>query len=152
MPGLADSVRVNRARLSRRPRHRRAAARRRRLEPVTYLLAGPYGGLPITRWDSYALLQFGVGRLHLAVTGDTPEDRAVRLVPPGNAGTEATGEVVLRVADCASVVSQLEQRGVQFLGPPAKPAWGGEVRAFLHDPDGHLIEISSISEQGRLPG
>ncbi len=103
------------------------------------------GGLPLMRWDSYALLQLGAGRLHLAVTGDPPEDRAVRLVAPGRAETEATGEVVLRVADCASIVSQLEQRGVQFLGPLARPAWGGEVRAFLHDPDGHLVEISSIT-------
>jgi len=99
----------------------------------------------LMRWDSYALLQLGAGRLHLAVTGDPPEDRAVRLVAPGRAETEATGEVVLRVADCASIVSQLEQRGVQFLGPLARPAWGGEVRAFLHDPDGHLVEISSIT-------
>ena len=103
------------------------------------------GGSPLMRWDTYALLQLGAGRLHLAVTGDAPTDRAVRLVPPRLAETEATGEVVLRVADCVSVVSRLEQRGVQFLAPPATPAWGGEVRAFLRDPDGHLVEISSIS-------
>ena len=103
------------------------------------------GGVPLTRWDSYALLQLGAGRLHLAVTGDPPEDRAVRFVTPLKADIEATGEVVLRVVDCALVVRRLEQRGVQFLGPPTTPAWGGEVRAFLHDPDGHLVEISSIT-------
>lgn len=101
------------------------------------------GGVALMRWDSYALLQLGAGRLHLAVTGDPPQDRAVRLVPPSKREHEATGEVVLRVADCVDVVRRLEQRGVQFLGPPAAPAWGGEVRAFLHDPDGHLVEISS---------
>lgn len=103
------------------------------------------GGAVLMRWDNYAVLQLGRGRLHLAVTGEPPEDRAVRLVPPRGSGDEATGEVVLRVSDCGAVVSQLEQRGVQFLGPPATPTWGGEVRAFLRDPDGHLIEISSIS-------
>ena len=101
------------------------------------------GGLLLTRWDSYAHLHLGAGRLHLAVTGDPPADRNVRLVSPERTATEATGEVVLRVADCACVVRQLRQRGVHFLGPPARPAWGGELRAFLHDPDGHLVEISS---------
>jgi hypothetical protein len=32
--------------------------------------------------------------------------------------------------------------GVELLGEPAEPAWGGEVRAFLRDLDGHLIEIN----------
>lgn len=108
------------------------------------------GGAPLLRWDGYALLRLGAGRLHLAVTGDPPEDRAVRLVPPRGRG-EATGEVVLRVADCAAVVDRLEQRGVRFLGPPATPAWGGEVRAFLHDPDGHLVEISSTTPDEGAP-
>jgi catechol 2,3-dioxygenase-like lactoylglutathione lyase family enzyme len=102
------------------------------------------GGAPVMTWDSCALLQLGAGRLHLAVTGEPPEDRAVRLVPPLGPAAEVTGEVVLRVDDCAGVVRELEQRGVRFLGPPATPAWGGEVRAFLQDPDGHLVEISSV--------
>ena len=95
------------------------------------------------RWDSYALLRIGEGRLHLAVSGEPPPDRAVRLVPPTIGTQESTGEVVIRVADCRAVVYVLQQRGVTFLGPPATPAWGDEVRAFLLDPDGHLVEISS---------
>lgn len=96
-------------------------------------------------WDTYALLRLGAGRLHLAVTGDPPPDRGVRLVPPLASDRTATAEVVLRVADCAAVVAVLKGRGVSFLGPPATPAWGGEVRAFARDPDGHLVEVSSVS-------
>lgn len=103
------------------------------------------GAQVITEWASYALLRVGAGRLHLAVTGDPPPDRVVRLVPPADRDDEATGEVVIRVADCRAVVGALEKRGVRFLGPPATPAWGGEVRAFARDPDGHLVEISSSS-------
>ena len=103
------------------------------------------GAVAEVHWDSYALLRVGEGRLHLAVTGDPPPDRAVRLVPPIPDPHEATGEVVIRVADCQAVVEVLQHRGVEFLGPPATPAWGGEVRAFLRDPDGHLIEVSSRS-------
>ena len=65
--------------------------------------------------------------------------------PPRADPHEATGEVVLRVVDCRAVVEVFEQRGVQLLGPLSAPAWGGELRAFLRDPDGHLVEISGPS-------
>lgn len=100
-------------------------------------------GAALTRWDGYALLGLGGGRLHLAVTGDPPPDRAVRLTPPTHPNGDATAEAVIRVADCRATVDALTGRGITFLGPPATPAWGGEVRAFLRDPDGHLIEITS---------
>lgn len=106
---------------------------------------GLLGGELLQVWDTYALLRLGAGRLHLAVTGDPPPDRGVRLVPPLASEGTATGEVVLRVADCAAVVAVLQGRGVEFLGPPATPVWGGEVRAFARDPDGHLVEVSSGS-------
>jgi catechol 2,3-dioxygenase-like lactoylglutathione lyase family enzyme len=101
------------------------------------------GAAVVTRWDTYALLDLGRGRLHLALTGEPPPDRDVRLVPP--AGPDATAAVVLQVADCRATVAELEARGVTFLGPPSEPGWGDEVRAFARDPDGHLVEITSGS-------
>jgi catechol 2,3-dioxygenase-like lactoylglutathione lyase family enzyme len=103
------------------------------------------GARPLVQWDTYALLQLGNGRVHLAVTGDPPVDRAVRLIPPDGPGDTAAAVVVIRVGDCRAVVAALERRGVRFLGPPATPAWGGEVRAFARDPDRYLIEISSVT-------
>lgn len=101
------------------------------------------GGDVRVRWEGYALVRIGAGSVHLAVTGDPPPDRSVRLVPPTDGARQATGEVVLHVADCRAVVATLEERGVRFLGPATEPAWGGEVRAFALDPDGHLVEITS---------
>lgn len=102
------------------------------------------GGLTV-HWQAYARVQVGDGQVHLAVAGDPPPDRAVRLVPPTGGGAQATGEVVIQVDDCRAVFEQLEKRGVEFLGPPAEPAWGGEVRAFTRDPDNHLVEITSTT-------
>jgi catechol 2,3-dioxygenase-like lactoylglutathione lyase family enzyme len=34
----------------------------------------------------------------------------------------------------------LKGRGAVFLTPPVD--WGGEIRCFFRDPDGHLLEIS----------
>lgn len=103
------------------------------------------GGEVQVRWDTYALVRVGAGQLHLAVAGDAPPDRSIRLVPPDRDQAVASGEVVLQVADCRAVVAALLERGVQFLGPPAEPPWGGEVRAFTRDPDGHLVEITSAT-------
>lgn len=107
--------------------------------------SGVLGAEVEVRWDTYALLHLGAGRLHLAVTGDPPPDRPVRLVPPTGTGGTASGEVVLHVADCRAVVATLQECGLELLGPPAEPAWGGEVRAFALDPDGHLVEFTSPS-------
>ena len=42
----------------------------------------------------------------------------------------------------------LRDRGAEFLTPPVD--WGGEIRAFFRDPDGHLIEISQAGSAGVL--
>lgn len=42
--------------------------------------------------------------------------------------------------------ARLAAKGTAFLAPPTVRPWGNEVRAFLRDPDGHLIELSQIDE------
>ena len=106
---------------------------------------GQVGAAVEVEWATYALLRIGAGRLHLAVTGDQPPDRSIRLVPPSGGEQHANGEVVIQVSDCLAVVTALLDRGVTFLGPAAEPPWGGEIRAFARDPDGHLLEITSPS-------
>jgi catechol 2,3-dioxygenase-like lactoylglutathione lyase family enzyme len=48
--------------------------------------------------------------------------------------------MTLRVNDCRAVYDALRSRGAVFLTPPHD--WGSEIRCFLRDPDGHLVEIS----------
>jgi hypothetical protein len=48
--------------------------------------------------------------------------------------------MTLRVADCQAAYETLRSRGAAFLTPPYDR--GSEVRCFLRDPDGHLVEIS----------
>ncbi len=102
---------------------------------------GLLGAQVIERIDGYVLLAIGDGHLHLAEVGPAPPDRDVELVPPLGSETTASAEVVISVANCHDVVRALQVRGVEFLGPPATPPWGGEVRAFARDPDGHLVEF-----------
>ena len=76
------------------------------------------GGDLQVQWDTYARVRVGSGQVHLAVTGDPPPDRAVRLVPPTGAGAEAPGEVVIEVD--AARPSRRSWRSVEWCssGPP----------------------------------
>lgn len=105
------------------------------------------GAARITSGDSYALLSLGRGELHLVTrSAPTPDRPGVTLAPPDPASPEVHGEVVLHVPDCRALHARLVARGATFLAPPTVPPWGHEVRAFLRDPDGHLIELSQTGD------
>ena len=48
--------------------------------------------------------------------------------------------MTVRVADCRAAYEELRSKGAAFLTPPYD--WGSEIRCFLQDPDGHLVELS----------
>lgn len=115
------------------------------LERSLHFYVERLGASALMVWDTYAQLRLGAGRLHLATPSPSSYDKpGISLVPPPNP-SELTGEVVLHVSDCRQVYVDLVARGVVFLEPPSNPAWDGETRCFLQDPDGHLIEISQTS-------
>jgi lactoylglutathione lyase len=45
----------------------------------------------------------------------------------------------IRVADIAAIYDDWRKRGAEFLTEPKDH--GGEIRAYVRDPDGHLIEV-----------
>lgn len=77
----------------------------------------------------------------LLVTGGEPtkDKPTVRFAPPMNPDDVAHA-MTIRVDDCQATYDALLGRGAEFLTPPVD--WGGEVRCFFRDPDGHLLEIS----------
>ncbi|WP_433833263.1 VOC family protein [Actinoplanes sp. CA-015351] len=94
-------------------------------------------------WSTYAKLVNGTGILHLATPGDPPPDRPdVVLRAPDVLSPTVAAAIVVQVEDCRRACAELVVAGVGLLGEPFEPEWGGEVRAFLRDPDGHLIEIN----------
>jgi len=48
----------------------------------------------------------------------------------------------IRVADIQAVYEQWSARGATFLTPPIDR--GREIRCYLRDPDGHLIEVGQL--------
>jgi catechol 2,3-dioxygenase-like lactoylglutathione lyase family enzyme len=71
--------------------------------------------------------------------GPTADKPAVVFQPPADAD-RVSHAMTLRVADCQAAYEALRSKGAAFLTPPHD--WGTEIRCFLRDPDGHLVEIS----------
>jgi catechol 2,3-dioxygenase-like lactoylglutathione lyase family enzyme len=71
--------------------------------------------------------------------GPTADKPAVVFAPPRDLD-RVSHAMTLRVSDCRAVYDALRSRGAVFLTPPHD--WGSEIRCFLRDPDGHLVEIS----------
>jgi catechol 2,3-dioxygenase-like lactoylglutathione lyase family enzyme len=71
--------------------------------------------------------------------GPTEDKPAVTLLPPTDRD-RVSSFLNIRVADILSVYRQWSQRGAEFLTEPMDNQ-GLELRCYLRDPDGHLIEV-----------
>ena len=90
-----------------------------------------------------AVLSFLDTWILLVTGGDpTPGKPTVTFTPPDDPD-RVSHQLTIRVPDCRAAYDTLRARGAEFLAPPVDR--GGEVRAFLRDPDGHLIEISELT-------
>src|SRR5438874_693666 len=75
----------------------------------------------------------------------TAEFEAVRRSPgvlDGNQLQAPGTAVTVRVADIHAAYRQWRDRGAEFLTPPADR--GPELRCYMRDPDGHLIEVGQM--------
>lgn len=80
----------------------------------------------------------------LLVTGGGPttDKPGVTFAAPADPAI-VSHSFTIRVPDCQGAYEELTSRGAAFLTPPHD--WGGEVRCYFRDPDGHLFEISEIT-------
>jgi catechol 2,3-dioxygenase-like lactoylglutathione lyase family enzyme len=77
--------------------------------------------------------------------GPTDDKPAVTLeTPPDPARTSSF--LNIRVSDIEAAYAEWSARGAEFLTPPKQHAT--EIRCYIRDPDGHLIEVG----QTTLPG
>ena len=70
--------------------------------------------------------------------GPTDDKPTVTLAPPADPG-RASAFLNLRVADIAAAYAEWSAKGAEFLTEPKDHA--REIRAYIRDPDGHLIEV-----------
>jgi len=74
--------------------------------------------------------------------GPTDDKPGVSLSTPADSG-HASGFINVRVADIASFYKECLSKGAGFLTEPKDH--GREIRAYLRDPDGHLIEVGQVT-------
>jgi len=78
--------------------------------------------------------------------GPTDDKPGVTLATPPDPG-RASAFLNIRVADIARVYQEWSAKGAKFLTEPKDH--GREIRAYVRDPDGHLIEVGQATG---LPG
>jgi catechol 2,3-dioxygenase-like lactoylglutathione lyase family enzyme len=84
--------------------------------------------------NSWLIISLGGGP-----TDDKPE---VTLEPPRDPG-RTSAFLNLRVADIHAAYAQWRSKGARFLTPPKDH--GREIRCYIRDPDGHLIEVGQMT-------
>jgi catechol 2,3-dioxygenase-like lactoylglutathione lyase family enzyme len=79
------------------------------------------------------------------VGGPPTDDKpTVTLEPPTDAN-RVSAFLNIRVADIHDVYERWQGRGAEFLTPPTDR--GVELRCYMRDPDGHLIEVGQTTRK-----
>jgi hypothetical protein len=79
----------------------------------------------------------------------TDDKPTVTLEPPSDPD-RVSSFLNIRVADIRAIYEEWRARGAEFLTPPTDR--GVELRCYLRDPDGHLIEVGQRTpRRDRLP-
>jgi catechol 2,3-dioxygenase-like lactoylglutathione lyase family enzyme len=84
--------------------------------------------------NSWIIINVGGGP-----TVDKPE--VILETPPDP--TRSSSFLNIRVADIAQVYEDWRAKGAEFITPPQD--LGSEIRCYMRDPDGHLIEVGQTT-------
>jgi catechol 2,3-dioxygenase-like lactoylglutathione lyase family enzyme len=84
--------------------------------------------------NSWIIINVGGGP-----TADKPE--VILETPPDP--TRSSSFLNIRVADIAQVYEDWRAKGAEFITPPQD--LGSEIRCYIRDPDGHLIEVGQTT-------
>ena len=94
-----------------------------------------------------SIVELANGWVIINVGGGPTEDKPdVTLQAPSDP-THASAFLNIRVADIAQVYADWSGRGAQFLTPPQQRTH--EIRCYMRDPDGHLIEVGQTTSDLR---
>jgi uncharacterized protein (TIGR00369 family) len=96
------------------------------------------------------VLRLGGMWLILNDGGDPTPDKPAIIAGPPAERSHFSSALNLRVADIRSTWQRLHSSGAEFLTGPIDR--GPEIRCYLHDPDGHLIELGQMQAGSGLDG
>jgi catechol 2,3-dioxygenase-like lactoylglutathione lyase family enzyme len=86
-----------------------------------------------------AVVQLANGWIAINVGGGPTDDKPEVTLDVPTDPTRANAFLNIRVADLHAIYAKWSALGAEFLTPPTDR--GSELRCYLRDPDGHLIEV-----------
>jgi catechol 2,3-dioxygenase-like lactoylglutathione lyase family enzyme len=96
----------------------------------------------------FSIVALANGWVTISTGGEPTDDKpGVTLEPPSDTG-HVSGFLNIRVADIATAYERWSARGAEFLTPPIDR--GEEIRCYMRDPDGHLIEVGQLVRRADL--
>jgi lactoylglutathione lyase len=106
-------------------------------------------GATVVRERDPVILKFHNSSIIANVGGPPTDDKPqVTMAPPVEPDV-ANCALNIRVADARGVYELWKSRGAHFLTPPLDH--GSEIRCYLRDPDGHLIEVGQSIQTAAAP-
>ena len=99
---------------------------------------GFWGG-QVIRAGQPTILQVANSWIILNVGGGPTDDKPTVTLHPPHDLDEATSFMNIRVADVWACYEEWGRKGAEFLTEPKDH--GAEIRCYMRDPDGYLIEV-----------
>ena len=100
-------------------------------------------GGELVRAGEPSFVQLATSWIIINVGGGPTEDKPTVTLEAPTDPNRTSSFLNIRVADIAAVYADWSARGAEFLTPPQDR--GAEIRAYIRDPDGHLIEVGQTS-------
>jgi catechol 2,3-dioxygenase-like lactoylglutathione lyase family enzyme len=103
---------------------------------------GVLGGETLLQ-DQPAIVALANSWIIINVGGPPTDDKPTVTLQAPRDPDHVSSFLNIRVADIHRVYEQWSARGAQFLTPPTDR--GRELRCYIRDPDGHLIEVGQTT-------
>jgi catechol 2,3-dioxygenase-like lactoylglutathione lyase family enzyme len=100
-------------------------------------------GGEVVREGEPTIVELANGWVIINVGGGPTEDKPTVVLEPPRDLDRVSSFLNIRVADIEAIYAEWSSRGAEFLTPPIDR--GQEIRCYLRDPDGHLIEVGQTS-------
>jgi catechol 2,3-dioxygenase-like lactoylglutathione lyase family enzyme len=100
-------------------------------------------GAEVIRERNPVALRLSNGWLILNSGGGPTDDKPDVIAAPPQSAHVLTSGLNIRVADVEAIYREWRARGAEFLTEPKDH--GAEIRCYLKDPDGHLIEVGQAT-------
>jgi catechol 2,3-dioxygenase-like lactoylglutathione lyase family enzyme len=100
-------------------------------------------GGELVREGEPAIVALANGWIIINLGGGPTDDKPTVMLEAPSDPDVVSSFLDIRVADIDAIYTDWSARGAEFLTPPKDH--GGEIRCYIRDPDGHLIEVGQAT-------